>query len=85
MSARRPFRGPAGAIDPRDPEPFDAVAVRSAAYYELLAHVDHHLGECIEALTQVTPPEPDLRHLREIRAAAQTGIIRPRPARGARP
>jgi hypothetical protein len=81
MSARRPYRGPAGAIDPSDPAPLDAAYVRSDTYYELLAHIDHHLSESIEALSRLTPSEADLRHFGEVLVAGRNGIIRPRRAR----
>jgi hypothetical protein len=78
MSARRPYRGPAGAIDPTDPAPFDPACIRPDAYYEALARVDDHLTECVGELDMLTPPEPDLRHLGEILARARDHYIRRR-------
>jgi hypothetical protein len=68
---RTPFRGPAGAIDPRDLVPFDATCTRPAVYHEALARVTEYLAACVQELAQLTPPESDLERLSEVLARAQ--------------
>jgi hypothetical protein len=74
----RPYRGPAGAIDPHDVAPFDAVCARPAVYVETLAQVDEALTACITALGTLTPQDADLRRLAEVLTAGRDAIIRPR-------
>ena len=81
MSARRPYRGPAGAIDPADPAPFDATCTHPDAYYEALARVDDHLTACVEELEALTPREPDLRHFGDVLARDRDHYIRSRRTR----
>lgn len=76
---RTPYRGPAGAIDPQDPAPFDAVCTRPEAYDKALVRTTEHLAACVQELAQLTPPESDLQQLRHVLAFAQNYLQARRP------